>query len=101
LLIAAITPFAFATKGKIMADVTAQEAQQIRDAFAEAGRVEFMPDITVTGTKEAFCDSWPKVKDVLSFLQEFAPQPIKGAIGVVIKVGDKLYNGSLCQAQRG
>lgn len=82
-----------------MADVSAQEEQQIREIMEE---VEANPgmaadSITAAGTKEAFCDSWPTVKDVLGFLQEFAPPGIRQAIGLVIRAGDKVFE-RICPA---
>lgn len=81
-----------------MAQLTQQEEQHIRDAFEEAeNEVGLAPDITISGTKEAFCESWPTVKEVLAFLKDFAPPGISHAIGIVIKAGDKIF-GRICPA---
>ena len=81
-----------------MAQVTHQEEEQIRAAFAEAEsevQTEGMPEVSLGGTKDAFCSSWPTVKEVLDFLKEFAPPGIRQAIAIVIKAGDKIF-GNIC-----
>ena len=83
-----------------MAALTSNEQQLIRQAFidVEAEEAEF---VTGDGLKTAFCDSWPTVKEVLEFLKPFAGPVVGAAIGVVVRVGDKLHAGPLCKPQVG
>ena len=81
-----------------MADpnVSADEGNEIRAILEQVEQggatADFAPDITVDGTKEAFCDSWPTVKEVLAFLKDFAPPGISQAIALVIRGGDAVFN---------
>ena len=86
-----------------MADpnVSADEAQEIRsilESVESSGAADSatLESITLGGTKEAFCDSWPTVKEVLGFLKEFAPSGIRQAIALVVRGGD-LVHGRICQ----
>lgn len=84
-----------------MADpnVSAAEGQEIRSILEEVeqrGAAGPMVELVgVEGTKEAFCDSWPTVKEVLAFLKDFAPPGISQAIALVIRGGDAVY-GRVC-----
>ena len=80
-----------------MADpnVSADEGNEIRAILEEVeqrGASADLVDISIEGTKEAFCDSWPTVKEVLAFLKDFAPPGIRQAIALVIKGGDAVFN---------
>ena len=88
-----------------MATLSSNEQELIRQAFvdAESGAESGAETESITGDglKEAFCDSWPSVKEVLEFLKPFAGPAVGAAIGVVVRVGDKLHGGALCKPQVG
>lgn len=84
-------------------ELTAQEQQQIRQAFAEAltssgggagGHAEAMAG---GGAKDIFCKDWQTAKQVLQFLQQFAPAWLKPIIAILIAVGDRVF-GTICKA---
>lgn len=84
-----------------MATLSSNEQELIRQAFVDAESGAETESITGDGLKEAFCDSWPTVKEVLEFLKPFAGPVVGAAIGVVVRVGDKLHGGALCKPQVG
>jgi hypothetical protein len=81
-----------------MADpkVSAAEGQEIRAILEEveaSGAADAAVElVSVEGTKDAFCKSWPIVKEVLAFLKDFAPPGVNAAIGLVIRGGDKVFD---------
>lgn len=84
-----------------MATLSSNEQELIRQAFIDVESGAKTESITGEGLKEAFCDSWPTVKEVLEFLKPFAGPVVGAAIGVVVRVGDKLHGGALCKPQAG
>ena len=81
-------------------NLSQDEEQRLQEAFEgfdpnAAGAVDM---ISLTGTKDLFCDNWQTVKGVLSFIANLPliPAAVRTAIGVVIKAGD-LAHGALCR----
>ena len=82
-----------------MADITEQQEQQLREAFAnfDQSAASAADLVGAAGTKKLFCDNWPTVKEVLRFIAglPFVPAAVKTAIALIIKAGDTAA-GILC-----
>ena len=82
-----------------MADLTQQQEQQLREAFADFDeRAVTSADLVgVGGTIDIFCGNWPRVKEALRFIASLpmVPQGVKDAIAKVIAAGD-LAAGAIC-----
>jgi hypothetical protein len=76
------------------------EQQQLQEAFfgPQAEAAALSGGITLGGSKDAFCESWPTIKDALEFIAKLPliPQKLKDAIPKVIKWGDSIF-GSICK----
>ena len=75
-----------------MADISLQQEQQLREAFAnfDENAVSSADLVAAEGPIDLFCDNWPRVKQVLRFIAGLPaiPQSIKNAIAKVIAAGD-------------
>jgi hypothetical protein len=80
-------------------NLTQDDESKLEAAFAgfDAQRAGAEEGLEVFGgTKDLFCEHWPKAKQVLSFLLDVPiPMPAKLAIRVVIRAGD-LAHSTIC-----
>lgn len=79
-----------------MADISLEQDQQLKRAFAEAIEEADRNGKAVIPISD-FCRGWPTARIVLSFLAELdaTPKAIKEAIRLVIRAGDAAA-GILC-----
>lgn len=70
------------------ANLTSQEEQQLRDVIAEAPN----------NIRDGFCRCWPAVKNLLEWLSgKNIPAVLKLVLGVMLKVGEWIYNALDCE----
>ena len=81
---------------KTIAEKWAQNLQPHMTAFAAAAPAAAAGGID---PKQAFCNDWPTIKQVLQFLQGVIPQPGPILIGVIIAAGDAAHN-TICGSSK-